>query len=278
MLWADSVIVLLHACTDRSEDIVNEISAENPGRIHIIVEPDPVWREMSHRQRLLDEARKHGATHLGCVDADEVISGNLLAKIREQISCLPPGAKLQMRRPNLWDSINQYAIDAPSKQGRFFANWANEQMTVAVADHPALTWKAQNGYDHHQRDPQGSRPGAFMQELGLMHLQFANRRRLIEKHRSYQIEEKLRWGHQKSDAEIKALYSLAIRPQYARLAPVPASWWEPYRDILHYLDLEAEPWQTRENVRAIAQHGREKFAGLDLFEDLLTEWPEEVLV
>ena len=30
LMWCDEVVVLLHACTDRSEDIVREVNKETP--------------------------------------------------------------------------------------------------------------------------------------------------------------------------------------------------------------------------------------------------------
>jgi hypothetical protein len=49
--------------------------------------------------------------------------------------------------------------------------------------------------------------------------------------------------------------------------PVPESWWAPYENLMQYLDLseDTEPWQQTEVKRLIAEHGREKFVGLDLF-------------
>jgi hypothetical protein len=34
---------------------------------------------------------------------------------------------------------------------------------------------------------------------------------------------------------------------------------------MKYLDVDAEPWQEAEVRRLVAEHGRETFAGLDLF-------------
>jgi hypothetical protein len=34
---------------------------------------------------------------------------------------------------------------------------------------------------------------------------------------------------------------------------------------MKYLDVDAEPWQEAEVRRLVAEYGREKFTGLDLF-------------
>src|SRR5580704_9704047 len=77
LLWCDEVIVLDHASTDRTAEIVAEIAEQNPGRVHVISESCADWPEMSHRQRLLETARQQKATHVAIVDADEVLTGNL---------------------------------------------------------------------------------------------------------------------------------------------------------------------------------------------------------
>jgi hypothetical protein len=225
---------------------------------------------MAHRQRLLDEARRLGATHIGLLDADEVLTGNWLPNIREQVDCLPPGSYLRMPMPNLWGAIDTIPTVAQSRHGRHSVDWARAVASVAVAMSPALAWRARgaDAYDHHGREPIGSRLGMVTSTPGLMHLQFANRRRLVAKHVQYKIQERLRWPN-KPVSEIDSLYNLAIKPRREATARVPEQWWEPYADIMHHLDMDSEPWQERENERLIAEHGREKFAGLDLFDEVL---------
>src|SRR3954468_875088 len=73
--WCDAVVVLNHASSDRTAKILCDVVAEVGNRLRVIHEPNPEWSEMSHRQRLLDEARSMGATHIAIVDADEVLTG-----------------------------------------------------------------------------------------------------------------------------------------------------------------------------------------------------------
>src|SRR5687768_3759320 len=81
--WCDAVVVLLHACTDTTPAIVDAIASEHPGRVEIIWDGDAKWSEMTHRQWMLEAARDMGATHLAIVDADEILTGNLIPQIRE---------------------------------------------------------------------------------------------------------------------------------------------------------------------------------------------------
>lgn len=277
--WADEMVVLLHACTDNSERIVRDVLREHPDRVTILRDMCGTWDEMPQRQRMLESARERGATHLAIIDADEVLTGNMLhpgplgSNIRqaswltgiegngEQCSKI-----LQLPGYNLRGGINQYHNNGV---------WGNRWFSTAFADAPDLGW---SGDKFHYREP-GPRKLTPYQPIqqgegGTMHLWGASERRLIAKHAHYKITERLRWPH-KDVATIDKMYSLSVKgdpadpnygtPETWTYAPVPESWWAPYADLMQYLDVDAEPWQEEECRRLVAQHGRETFAGLDLF-------------
>src|SRR5690348_12957855 len=84
LMWCDEVVVFLHACTDRSFEIVREIREEaGVDRVALSVYSNPIWNEMLHRQWMLLQARDHGATHIAIIDADEILTGDLLTKCDE---------------------------------------------------------------------------------------------------------------------------------------------------------------------------------------------------
>lgn len=260
LMWNDSLVVLNHASTDRTAEILNQVAAEREGRVTILNESDPAWMEMDHRQRMLNVAREQGATHVSYVDADEVLTGNLLDEIREHIESLPPCRFLQVALPCVWPGLAQYRDDA-SPFGRAMT-------MLAFADHPSLAWKAkQDGYQFHGREPAGVRQGARFTRSsgGVMHLQFASRRRLLAKHALYKMQEVIRWPGRKPAAEIDALYSLAPSEEGAHFANVPPGWWSPYTHLLQYLDADEAPWQEAECLRLWRAHGPETFVGLNLF-------------
>lgn len=258
LAWNDAAVILLHACTDNTRVLVEEIEEEYPGRARILEEPDGTWAEMAHRQRTLDEARRMGATHCSIVDADELLCGDLLLKVRAQIAQLQPGQCLGVPMKNLHRSIHQYRSDS--------GIWGARAGTLlAFADRPDLCWRAENGYDHHHRHPYHSRHvGSIQTTGGVMHLQFASWPRLVEKHDLYRVTERIRWPH-KSIAEINQVYAMALNETGCRTSPVPEAWWQPYTHLMRYLDVDAEPWQRAEVRRLIDLHGRERFTGIDLF-------------
>jgi len=257
--WLDRLVILNHASIDDTQDIIEDVSSEHPGRVVIITENDPTWREMAHRQRMLQKAREMKATHVAICDADEVLTGNLLAGIRDQIAQLPPGGSMCIGMPCMWRSLDQYRTGS--------GIWANRfDLTLAFADTPSLSWAAANGYDHHQREPKGSRIAlrGYRVDGGVMHLQWASWRRLVAKHALYKIMERLKYP-QKAVQVIDHMYSLALDESGLELKDAPAHWWAPYADLRKHFNLKSQPWQEIEARRLWKHHGAAAFAGLNLF-------------
>ena len=276
LMWCDEVIVLLHACTDASAQIASDIRQESGERVSIFVRSEMTWREMAHRQVLLDVARTRGATHIAMVDADEILTGNLLPTIRETISMTTPGAVLQLPWLALPRTTTRYLTEGVWGPG--------QQVSMAFKDEAAAHWALHGGRDFHHRNPMGI-GRAFRTPLkpeygGLMHLQFLSERRLRAKQLLYKFTEMIRWPapcvleglYCKTQADLAErlnwMYGRAVHescPLKYNSAPCPVEWWEPYEHLMAHLDINAEPWQAGELKRLIAEHGLEKFAGLDLF-------------
>lgn len=264
LMWADHLLILDHASTDRTPEIIREVAAEHPGRAHHWRDDNPEWQEMRHRNFLLGEARKLGASHVALVDADEVLSGNLLPVVHGLIESA--GAPLvQFPWACLARGIDRYYIE-----GVWFNNWVSS----GFQDSPELHWTSETrgGYDFHHRHPMGRqfthlRPVA-QRDGGLMHLQFVNERRLKAKQCLYKLTEVSRWPGRETFDQLNYKYGRAVYesdPRNFRTAEVPMEWWAPYGRLLDYIEVDAEPWQEATCKEILSAHGREKFAGLDLF-------------
>ncbi len=260
LLFCDELIIFNHFSSDRTLDILHEIQGEDK-RLVYFTGTDPVWKEMEHRQRLLQSARERGATHIVTIDADEMVCANMVHEMREVVLNMPPGRILQLPWIQLRGGIDRYISTGM---------WANNRASTAFPDRPDLHWAAQNGYDHHHRHPMGTAPlapwqGLMWKNCGLMHLQMMSERRLLAKHAWYKMMERIRWP-EKPVKTIDDMYSLTVREcQSASTSAAPESWWEPYFPLMKHLDLDAEPWQIAEVKRLWAEHGAAKFAGLDLY-------------
>jgi glycosyltransferase involved in cell wall biosynthesis len=265
--WADAVVVLDHASTDETPASIEAVAGEYPGRVIRLYEPGDVWEEMRHRHRMLEAAREAGATHIGIVDADEVLTGNLVPEIRRLFDATGPGAVLQLP----WICLRGSILAAHTE-----GVWANQQASIGFQDSPELHWAARAGYDFHHREPMGARldpykPVPGIEYGGLMHLQFASRRRLRAKQALYKITEVLRWPGREPVEVVDQRYNLAVygaatkQESCGKLEAVPNFFWEGYENLIQHIDVDAKPWQENAVYQAIKDHGRDRFAGLDLF-------------
>ena len=266
--WADAVVAYDHASTDQTPSILKEVSAEHPGRVHIVRNDNPSWDEMQHRQAMLEAARSVGATHIAIIDADELLTGNLLNSIRGVIEGTPSNQILQLPLYNLRGRVQ-----------RFHATgiWGNRAVSVAFPDRPEIIW--QGGCFHH-REPFGS--GSLYCPIlqgsgGILHFWGVDERRLIAKHALYKITERLRWPEKFLD-HINSYYNQAIYEDASlaehggwTFAEIPNDWLQPYESLMQkYYHSAIEPWQVAEVIRLLKTEGEAKFAGLDLFGAL--EW------
>lgn len=260
--WCDMVIVLVHASTDRTEEIACEAALESGNRAHVLADESGKWDEMRHRQTLLDVARTYEPSHIAIIDADEVLTANLLPVIRDQVENTPPGHILQLPGYNLRGSHLKYHDSGI---------WGARVFSLAFRDSPELNWA---GDRFHHREPMGAALKPFRivphGKGGVMHFWGADERRLRAKHALYKLTERVRWP-EKRVADIDEMYSLAVHgnrhspPASWRYADVPAAWLSPYGPIMreHYCP-DVEPWQIAECRRILAERP-ELAEGLDLF-------------
>ena len=266
MLYCDAAVVLDHGSTDRTPAILAEVAVEvAPKVVKVIRDDGPSWDEMDHRQRMLVEARALGATHINLVDADEVLTGNLIPFARRFAELADrPGRVVAFPMVSTYHSTNTRRVDG---------NWGRgSRLTWVFADAPGLTWKpAKDGYQHHQRLPHGCDPKAHLAVTAMsggsvFHLQFVSERRLREKAVYYKLMEATRWPGRMSARALNDQYDWTLRPGRPDVQPVPETWWEPYRQqgwLDKHLDTACESWQARA-ARALYAESPSRFAGIEL--------------
>ena len=264
--WCDEVVVLDHASTDDTKDIVAGVADEG-GRVDYAYESDPIWHEMDYRQRLLDYGRKFGATHLAMIDADEAITANAVASMRDRVAALQPGRVGYVQTISCWRGFDRHRKD-----------WGRRPISVAVADAPELAWKPDaTGYQHHHREPYGAKPpyvNLGVDEGGCFHLQWANWERLIWKQRRYILHERLMYPsiHPK---QINERYRHSTSEACLTTEAVPPEWWDYAGDVTRHLHNERAGWYKEEAIRLARQLGAKDLEGLDFWgitaEDLLSK-------
>ncbi len=247
--WLDAVVILDHCSTDDTPDVIGWLALQYPGRVHRLHESDPTWRESAYRQRLMMKAGELGATHVATIDADEALTANAAGLIRDEIDRLRLDEVLCVPWFMLWGSLKEYRNGDRSV-------WSSAVAPFAFC----LSGRAYAGaaYDIHQRVPAGlAREDIWTErDKGLMHFQHVSRRRLVAKQLLYKLTEVLRWGNMA--CEIEAKYGRTTDESGMKLSPVPDAWGVPV------IDADAEPWQEAEVKRLLREHGRERFAGIDL--------------
>jgi len=270
LMWCDEIVILNHASCDRTVDLLGELQREHSGRVHVVSVPEAAWSEMQHREYMLELARAKGATHIAIVDADEILTGNLLGTAMSAVSSPGRGQILQLPGYNMRSEIDRFHINGI---------WGQRWFSTAFKDDERLHWSAheRRGEDHHQREPMGMQLMGYRPVAqgagGVMHLWGVTERRLIARHAWYKIMEAIKYPA-KPRGEIETMYSWAVRgrpgvrgdtPDAWTYQKAPESWWAPYAHLMRYLDLDAVPWQEAEAQRLYTANNPELFKGLDLF-------------
>ena len=239
LTWCDDLVILLHDCVDGSSDIVTELSDNEPGRVHIFRDLSPSWLEMEHRQMLLEAARSHGATHIALIDADEILTGDILpGVIRAHVAATSPAHILQLPLYNLRGGIDRYHANG---------TWGNRIISVAFADSPELHW---GGDRFHAREPQGQRLRGLQPIAqgggGVMHL-WATSRKGVGRSTGIPTAEAMRWP-EKDRGRSSSCIASGNAEDFGKIhpdgrTPKYRSPGGPLQRLMKYLDMDAVPWQ-----------------------------------
>jgi hypothetical protein len=257
--WCDKVVVIDHASTDDTGKIILDAAFEYDGRVILHRWSDTEqWDEMFVRQKSLEVGRAAGGTHFAIVDCDEVLTANIIPKIREEFEWLYEGQCIEVPMLAMRD-LDHYQDDDTV--------WSRAWLTLGFRDKESLSWKPQeDGYHFHSRPPHGvmSHRRRYLTDKrdgGAMHLQWCNQRRIKAKHAHYAATEWIRWPNHRGKVGINETYAMALQPP-DKVSEVSPYWWLGLERNL--IQTDGVPWHEADLQRLIAKHGREFFDGIDL--------------
>ncbi len=261
MLFVDHMVVCDHSSRDRTPAILEEVRQGWPGRLHTLRLEDPTWHEAAIRQRLLATGRQLGGSHFATVDADEVLTGNLLPRIRPMFEGLDPGELLCLPWLELWHDLDHYRSD----QSPLLHDW----MSLGFRDHPGLRHGPHTrDYDLHARLPLGWRRERRLLEDrsqgGVFHLAFANPGRERAKLAWYKMTETLRFPWNQTPEGLNRFYRYDPAEAGLETRAVDPAWWAPYARWRQRVRCDGASWFEEECRRLLAEHGAARFTGLDL--------------
>jgi hypothetical protein len=254
--WVDGLAIYLDRCTDNTVEIVKKIAKGCKKDILVNEsDPDAYWQEMDHRHKNLQDGRGMGGTHFAIIDADEILTSNLLPWVRGWCEELMPGQVLDLPMVAPWGNLDFYSPNTRSV------------MTVAFMDKSDLGWapRGEEKYHHHNRPPHGftgRMSPLSLEEGGCFHLQWASIQRKIWKDRHYMMTELLRWNYPE-DAINEKYHWWDKLPHGADLKAVPPGWWAGYdKSSIRPTQPSWYEWEVKKLIR---EHGRERFSKLSLF-------------
>ena len=118
--YCDSVVLIDDASDDNTVSIAEAFSTS----VTVLKKKQWSFEEYSAYKLLLREAIRLGATHIVCLDTDEVITANTAQYTRALIMSLPPNTNAVAHLWHVWDGITDVILSAggwPTKKDISFA-------------------------------------------------------------------------------------------------------------------------------------------------------------
>lgn len=265
-LFTDAIIYLDDASTDETPAIVESLAHEC--RIERIIRKKDWHRdEPGDRNTMLKAGREIGGTHFIIIDADEMLTANLLVSqgLRSVIHRLQPGERLALNWIQLWRSVNQYRFDQ--------SVWTWNYKDIIFCDDGQCFYSSE--FIHTPRVPNNLVGNSYTlegYEAGLLHFQFVNWRNLLIKQAWYRCLEHIREPG-KPAADINKRYAPSKDENGLGLQQAPVSWFEGYLFFDHTVYDQPDEWRESQVQDWFEKYGESHFAELDIWD---VTWGEGV--
>ncbi|MBR2648431.1 MAG: glycosyltransferase family 2 protein [Sediminibacterium sp.] len=172
-LWADIIII----ADQNSQDNSVSIALKYP-KVHVIKNQCVTFNESERQQLLLDEARKFGSNNfILALDADEILSANFLESAEwDNFFSNPPGTQMAIKWVNVSPDLLSYWENFPHYIFGFIDDGSPKNSSII----------------HSPRIPvSNNKKTIYLNEVRLLHFQYAFYERLVVKHVWYQFYERI---------------------------------------------------------------------------------------
>jgi hypothetical protein len=257
LMWCDNLIVAAHRCEDDTKAVLCDIGSS----LVTVLDDEGEFHPLQFYKRMAVQAASTGSTHMAILDADEVLSANLIPLIRNHVASLAIRGSFEVPwipirvthsdfgRPDLYP----LGYDATGPR-------SNDKTAFAFCDPRTAIWPYRTEADY---DVHGSRMPKRVIEYhswvdtpakgGLLHLQYVDERRQRFKEMRWKMMEMLRWPSRIPLQQLNEYYDSAVTDR-GMLKAVPPEWWEPYHQWGRYLQIGGESWEEKEAKRLWAQY------------------------
>jgi glycosyltransferase involved in cell wall biosynthesis len=252
---ADLIVIVDHGSSDGSR----EIAAKHP-KVRLIDYTAPEFDETARRRLLLEAAREvPGKRFILALDADEVLTATWVNSAAwRKIRDTQPGTAVYMRWLNLLPGGPRCWVPP----GEIAFGYVDDGAPLA------------GGQIHFGRLPVNhATPGISIGDVGVLHYQYLDWRRMKSKQRWYQCWELLNVPGKRPIQVYRQYHQMDAIPS-DDIVPVERDWLAMYeRDGIDMTAGSEEPfyWWDREVLRWLKEYGTNRFRKLDIWD---VDWEE----
>jgi hypothetical protein len=258
LMWADRIVIVDHASDDGSREIAARFE-----QVTLVPYDEEAFDEPERRSLLIETARRVAPPGRKCllmgIDADEALTANFAGSDGwRRALAAEPGTNIRMRWANVLPECRECWV--PSEYRIFGFMDDGSDFEPHEIHGPRLPGPADG-------------PSVDIDDVCVLHFQYADWRRLKSKQRWYQVWEWLNTPDKRAIPLYRQYHHMDTVSERER-RPIPESWTGRYREAgVDFSRMDPRPfyrWDP-EVVEILAEHGPERFRKLNIWD---VDWDE----